>query len=464
MKTKHAKVLKQSFCLIFTLILFAFQQTLFAQIHPGTGGSTPCANCVPSGWSLDAGSPDISNATQWGYNGAPWSKTIPPIPNGETTFMSAHSTEVASMIISGLTSGSSYTLVFYYMAATNSQPALGGYGSLLSPVVRYSMDGGSVVQLNVAAEATWYKANAVFTASGTTAKFTFYGGSQDGFFPGTGTTDGDLTNISFAPNSVVPTVGVPPPTPGCSISITVNNASICNGKSAILFATGATSYVWSTGSLADSIIVSPSNTTLYSVVGTTAGCSGTATGKVTVFAKPTAEFNYDPKSAGTMDPIITFTDRSSPDVNYWFWNFGDGDTVSSITKDQVHAYSGNDSTYFVTLNVRNARGCESSVMHTIIIGKEFTFYMPNAFSPNNDDLNDEFGPQGKGIENFRLSVFDRWGMLIFSSNELNKTWNGKVRESHEVAQQDVYVWKIKLTDILKKEHDLIGTVTLVKGN
>ncbi len=463
MNTKYPKTQKRDFSLILILILIVFQQTVFAQIHPGTGGSTPCANCVPSGWTLDAGSPDISDATQWGYNAAPWNKTIPPIPNGETSFLSAHSTEVASMLISGLTAGSSYTLVFYYMAATNSQPVLGGYGSLLSPVVRYSMDGGSVVQLNVATEATWYSENIVFTASGTTAKFTFYGGSHDGFFPGSGSTEGDLTSISFAPNSVVPTTGTPPPPPppACSIPITVNSASICSGESVTLYATGGASYQWSTGSHADSIIVSPTNTTSYIVTGTNAGCSGTASARVTVVPKPKAGFDYDPRSAGAMDPVITFTDRSSSDVTYWSWNFGDGNTVSSLAKSQVHGYSKNDSSYVVTLLVRNAANCESSITHTITINKEFTFYMPNAFSPNNDDLNDEFGPKGNGIENFRLSIFDRWGMLIFTSNELNTNWNGNVKGG-AIAQQDVYVWKVKLTDVLKREHNLIGRVTLVR--
>lgn len=461
MKTTHAKVFNRIFCCILTL--FAFQQNIFSQIHPGSGGGAPQANAVPNGWTLDTGSPDISDATQWGYNGQAWSKTIPPIPNGETTFMTAHSTEVASMIITGLTPGNSYTLVFYYMAATNSQPELGGYGSLLSSVIRYGIDGNNVSR-SIAAEATWYKEDVVFTASGTTAKFTFHGGSHDGFFPGMGSTEGDLTNISFAPNSVVPSVGVPP-SPGCNLSIYVNSTTICDGQSALLIANGATTYVWSTGYVGDTLRIDPSTTTTYSVTGTSDGCSASTAGKVTVIAKPTVDFNYNPKSAGTIDPVITFSDNASPDVNYWYWDFGDGNTLPSfIRTNPVHAYSGKDSTYIVTLTVRNLALCENSVSHTVVINKEFSFYIPNAFSPNNDDLNDEFGARGKGIEKFQLWIFDRWGKLFFTANEISKTWNGEFDNGGEIAQQDVYVWKVKLTDIYKNEHDLTGTVTLLGGN
>lgn len=92
----------------------------------------------------------------------------------------------------------------------------------------------------------------------------------------------------------------------------------------------------------------------------------------------------------------------------------------------------------------------------------FTFYIPNAFTPNNDGINDEFYGKGEGIIDYDIWVFDRWGVLIFHGNELNDKWNGKANGDNDVAQQDVYVWKVRLTDVFHKKHDYIGTVTLVK--
>lgn len=441
----------------------------YSQNHPGTGTIAPCSSCVPTGWTLDSGSPDISDAAGWGYSllgtgQTAWSKTIPAIPNGETRFMSAHSTEVASMMIRGLTPGTTYSLVFYYMTATVSNPQLGGYGGTLSPSVRYSIDGGPKIVRNIAADATWYKEDIVFTASSDSTQFTFYGGGHDGVFPGSGTTEGDLVNISFAPSSVIVSGSTPPPQPptACASTITVNSATICSGQIAVLTASGAVTYAWSNGDLTASTTVSPTHTTTYTVAGSDAsGCSGKATSTVKVLPIPKAEFDFTPKQAGLLNQTITFRDGSSEDVNYWNWNFGDGDSLAPDTKNPVHTYSGKEAIYLVTLNVSNG-ACANSTSHTVTIGPEYAFYIPNAFSPNNDEINDVFGGKGKGILKFQLSVFDRWGNLIFKADDINKTWNGRANGGADVAQQDVYVWKADVTDIFKKEHKYMGTVTLVK--
>lgn len=92
----------------------------------------------------------------------------------------------------------------------------------------------------------------------------------------------------------------------------------------------------------------------------------------------------------------------------------------------------------------------------------FSFYIPNAFTPNNDGINDEFYGKGEGILKYDMWVFDRWGNLIFHGKELNEGWNGKSNDESDVVQQDVYIWKVLLTDVFNNEHDYIGTVTLVR--
>lgn len=97
-----------------------------------------------------------------------------------------------------------------------------------------------------------------------------------------------------------------------------------------------------------------------------------------------------------------------------------------------------------------------------MVGPDFTFYIPNAFSPNDDQKNDVFGATGGGIQKFQLLVFDRWGNQIFSTEDITQSWDGKVKGKADVAQQDVFVWKVTITDVFKKEHEFIGTVTIVK--
>ncbi len=90
----------------------------------------------------------------------------------------------------------------------------------------------------------------------------------------------------------------------------------------------------------------------------------------------------------------------------------------------------------------------------------FTFYIPNAFTPNGDGINDEFFGKGESIVEYDMWIFDRWGAIIFHGKDLNEKWDGKA--NGENVQQDVYIWKVRFTDINNKKHDYIGTVTLVK--
>ena len=246
--------------------------------------------------------------------------------------------------------------------------------------------------------------------------------------------------------------------------VTVNSTSICERRSATLIASGANSYNWSNGSVIDSSSVNPITTSSYTVTGTNAqGCIATAVGKVTVFPKPGVDFSATPNPAIISNPTISFTNQSSHDVNYWNWNFGDGDSLLPNQPNPVHTYPTVETTYTVTLIVHNAGMCYNNISHEVVIGPEYSFFIPNAFSPDGDGINDVFLGKGQGIIQFELMVFDRWGNFIFYADNINKGWDGRANAGADIVQQDVYIWKVSLTDIFNKKHSFIGTVTLVKG-
>ncbi len=112
--------------------------------------------------------------------------------------------------------------------------------------------------------------------------------------------------------------------------------------------------------------------------------------------------------------------------------------------------------------VTNANGCVDSVQNVVEVLPEFTFFIPNAFTPNGDGINDDFNGKGIGITKYEMMIFDRWGNMIFFTDSLYKNWDGRANHGSDVAQQDVYVWKVKLTDVFEKKHNYIGTVTIVK--
>jgi gliding motility-associated-like protein len=195
------------------------------------------------------------------------------------------------------------------------------------------------------------------------------------------------------------------------------------------------------------------------------GCSSsmTETQMVQVFPVPVAAFTPNPSAGDVLDPHITMINQSSNDVTSWFWSFGDGDSLSPFTANPTHTYpDAVSSSYDVELIVMNSYGCMDTVMHPVYIGPEFTFFIPNAFTPNGDGINDFFFGSGIGIIEYDIWIFDRWGNMIWHGDDLQDRWNGVANGGKEQAQQDVYVWKVKLKDVFTKGHNYMGTVTLVK--
>lgn len=185
---------------------------------------------------------------------------------------------------------------------------------------------------------------------------------------------------------------------------------------------------------------------------------------IQTFEKPTAAFAVNPTSVSVYDPTIHLIDQSSTDVISWKWDLGDNIIISPHTKNPVHQYAvGISGIYTVKLYVINQNGCIDSALHPAEVRPEFTFYIPNAFTPSRGDgANDTFFGKGVGIAKYHIWIFDRWGNMIFQTEDIDTGWDGRVNNDSEIAQQDVYIWKVKLTDVFGKNHDYIGTVTLVK--
>ena len=116
------------------------------------------------------------------------------------------------------------------------------------------------------------------------------------------------------------------------------------------------------------------------------------------------------------------------------------------------------------LIAETAQGCSDTVLGQVIINELFTFYAPNAFTPNEDGLDESFVPKGEGWNNstFNMWVFDRWGNMIFKTTDPHKGWDGRIKSKGDVVQEDVYVWKVQLYDIFGKHHQYQGTVSLIK--
>ncbi len=209
-------------------------------------------------------------------------------------------------------------------------------------------------------------------------------------------------------------------------------------------------------------VFSPASFTPSVTVTSDSGCvtSGSKINFITVYPNPNASFTVSPETSTIIDPAISITDLTTG-ANHWNWNFGDSSDTSSVSNPAPYTYA-DTGTYIVTLIASTQYNCIDTAYQSIIIEPDFSFYIPNAFTPDGDDINDFFTGKGIYIKEFEMSIFDRWGNLIYRSDDISKPWDGKANRGNETAQGDVYVYAIKVTDFKKKKHTYKGIVTLVR--
>ena len=181
---------------------------------------------------------------------------------------------------------------------------------------------------------------------------------------------------------------------------------------------------------------------------------------IKVFPKPIAAFTMAPPNTAQVHTSVLFNDHSSG-AYHCNWNFGDALLTSSQLKNPTFTYTKAGS-YKVNLLVSNEEGCTDSISHIMIIESDFTIYIPNAFSPDEDGLNDFFAPKGINFEAFEMEIYNRWGERIYHTTEIDKPWDGRAKGVAEISKQDVYVYKIWVKDFKGEIHYYVGNVTLIK--
>lgn len=205
--------------------------------------------------------------------------------------------------------------------------------------------------------------------------------------------------------------------------------------------------------------------TVSLVVTTNAGCVNTITmnNYVDVFGIPTASFTAGPQPTTELNPLIYFTDQSIG-ANAWSWSFGDMNPPATSTLQHPTFYYPVSGCFDVVLEVTSSNGCTDDTTNEVCIDPDVAIYVPNTFTPNGDGSNDLFFAQGIGLDpdRFEMWIFDRWGNLIFYTDDLNEGWDGTVQTHTDLCQVDTYVWKIRCIDMLDKKHSLIGHVNLIR--
>lgn len=185
------------------------------------------------------------------------------------------------------------------------------------------------------------------------------------------------------------------------------------------------------------------------------GCVGNLQkpGYVLIHPLPDAGFRYIPENPSIFQPEISFVDESSG-AYQWFYNFGDHST-STIQSPQ-HNYLEWGS-YQVSQVVTSEYGCLDTIIKILVIDSAFACYIPNAFTPNGDGINDYFFCNGIGVKKYELNVYNRWGQLIY--NGTDRPWDGK--NGNDNVPEGGYVYQFFITDIFNRRHVVNGMVSKI---
>jgi gliding motility-associated-like protein len=160
--------------------------------------------------------------------------------------------------------------------------------------------------------------------------------------------------------------------------------------------------------------------------------------------------------------LLNFTSTSIGNNLTYLWQFGDGFTATK--KDTTHIYPAATvhKSYTVTHTVKNLLGCKSTVSKTINIAKQCGEYIPSAFTPNGDGVNDSFGMLYiTKSSNLVFRVYNRWGYIVFETTDWRQAWDGKIKGLE--APVGTYIWSLRYTNRDNgKVKQNKGTVVLIR--
>jgi gliding motility-associated-like protein len=177
---------------------------------------------------------------------------------------------------------------------------------------------------------------------------------------------------------------------------------------------------------------------------------------------PSSAFAYSPTHLSVYDPIITAWAIDSLESNQFQWTIDELDFGSSH-RTQVNLTEIYSNPFNLCLHVSDDVGCATSTCKSIVMSEGISAYAPNAFTPDQDGTNDAWRIVcGGDVQSLELRIFDRWGRLVFETNEIEHWWVGDIQGGRYFAADGVYLWEATLRDNQYGVRYLNGHVTLIR--
>ena len=232
-------------------------------------------------------------------------------------------------------------------------------------------------------------------------------------------------------------------TNGCSpLSVTFTNTSNPLGSSCVWYVNGTPA---GNGNTLSEIFTGSSCEDIGIMITDAAGCSQsiTMTDVVCVNPNPSASFSWSPIEP-MLGGTVAFENTSIGGVTYTWDINGQGASGESVS---YNVPSETDGQFTACLEVVGPGGCMDAQCYTVLVSAESYIFVPNSFTPDADGTNDVFAPTIVGLTKdykYSFRVYDRWGDVIFETNDPNDVWTGNVHDGGHYAQADAYVYEITL--------------------
>ena len=191
------------------------------------------------------------------------------------------------------------------------------------------------------------------------------------------------------------------------------------------------------------------------------GCKDSLIKNIEIFNPPEASFTFNPTNISIIDPFVQFI-NTSIDAIPLVWDFGDSNVSYDLNPYHKFSLPGR---YNVRLIVSDTNSCIDSVTHMVVVYYDFVLYMPTSFTPDLDGNNEFFGPKGLRFDKFlsyEFIVYDRWGGVIFKTNDPIVHWDGKSDISDRLCPSGVYSWVIIIDDEVGARQERSGLLRLIR--
>jgi gliding motility-associated-like protein len=187
------------------------------------------------------------------------------------------------------------------------------------------------------------------------------------------------------------------------------------------------------------------------------GCTTSGTATVTQPAQPLV-INATPDSfeIGFGDTVLfNITNNYYPEIQYAITpNYN----ISCTNCNSVSVFPNQTTTYVIS--AADTNGCSAEADVTVTVSEKYILYIPNAFSPNADGVNDDIRVFARGVKTFYWIIFNRWGEKVFESNDINEPWDGTYKG--KLLNPDVYVYKVQLSYLTGKTAEQKVSISILK--